>query len=143
MALNDITPVFGVRVIDADTWVMDVLSGAGAGRWVVRDGNIDLPEYSGDELWLAQGDEARFREWFAALPAQPVLRQYGVDQYGRLVGDLRSDGDVENWSRTCRDEGRGSYLEEEPTGGIWVTSFQPRRPGAGFADQLIVDTTQP
>lgn len=142
MANGDITPVSVDLILQGDTWVITVQSGPGAGRWVARDGNIDLDERSGTGLFLAQGDITRLREWLDQS-AGLVIEQYGVDQYGRLVGDLRYGTGVSNWSELCQVEGRGTYSSSLPSGDPWLTDWSPRRVGSGFGDQLTVTTSQP
>lgn len=144
MALGDIVAVDLMHILQGDTWEMEVLDAPGQGVWIVRDGDIDLDERSGSGLLLAQGDIVRFRAWWEARPAAGVeLFQYGVDQYGRLVGDLRYEGDGSNWSVVCFDEGRGSYVDLQPSGSEATTRWSPRRTGAGIADQLTIDLTLP
>lgn len=144
MACGDLNDAEVLQIWSGDTALVDLQSGAGSPgvvRW--RDGDIDLQEPSGPDQWLAQGHIVRLQDWLAPLDRLVEIVQYGTDQYGRLVGLMRPRGGGDPWSVVARDEGRGTYVSHDCTGGPFETRWDPRYPGLGFPDQLRVDTSVP
>lgn len=144
MADGDLSQ-FGPAInINGDTVTAEITSGPGAGQvWRIRDVLIDLHEREGADRFLGQGDLLALRAWLDEWGPPYELLQLGVDQFGRLVGDIRAINDASNWSVVAANQGRGQIGTISRSGSTGRVSFPQRRPGTGFGGDLVVDLTRP
>lgn len=145
MALDDICTFAPASDLNGDTLTAVLITGPGSvATWRLRDGLIDLHEREGDAKFAGQGDLLAFRAWLEAAGTETFeMLQLGVDQFGRLVGDIRYHDDASNWSVVAAGQGRGQIGSISFDGSTATVTFPERRPGAGFGGPLIVDTTRP
>lgn len=144
MADGDLSTTTDWRWIDADTLSVTITGGHSAGEtWHVRDALIDAPELRGVTLLRGQGAWLRAIAWADAAGGELELLQVGVDQWERLVADVRYVGDASNWSVVAAAGGYGRLGTLSRDGGTGTVTWVERFPVVGIGGPLVVDLTRP
>lgn len=144
MAYNAISEGEVVWVKSGNTVVVDIDTGANAGeRWVVRDDFLDAWQIRGDQKPLGQGAREALSGLVAANGGRVWILQDGLDQFGRLVGDLRDSENGTNWSVAMNNQGQGEIGNFDDQGAVVVISWPERRSGTQLRTPLTVDKSVP
>lgn len=144
MAQGDVSEGDVLEIMSGDTYRVQFTQGARAGStWRVRDEDIDTAERVGRLGFEGQGAIKRVQELMAADNRRVEVTEEGLDQFGRIVAQVKGVPSGDNYSVTLKNEGYGPPGVETTSGTTLFISFDPRRPGEGFGGDLVIDTTQP
>jgi hypothetical protein len=133
-----------VDLTSMDSMRVRFVSGPRAGStWACRLWSRDGHEPRGPHRWQAQSDLAWLQGEGWGVGDSVTVTEMGMDQYGRLVGDVVHDATGQHLGAILATAGRGVPTTHVLVGTTHYISSSPRLAGFGEAETLVVDGTLP
>ena len=111
--------------------------------WRVRCFRMDGYERSGPFKWINQAGADWADAWWQGAGGRASVVERGVDQWGRLVGEVRADGPPLDYELAAIAEGYAFSQSATVDGDTYVLSSDPRLAGYGDGADLRVDRLRP
>lgn len=144
MAFGDISVGDVDEVIDGDGLRVTFTSGPRAGTsWRVRLLGADAYELRGLNRYLGQSALEVAQDWVSAFAGRVEVTEAGVDQFGRLVCEVRDQFNLSELDAEMVGSGLAVGTTVSGTPPVILVESDPRLNGVGFGGPLEVDTTIP
>jgi hypothetical protein len=128
----------------ANTLVVDFDQGPRDGeRWSVRMRQVDAYQPTGPHKFEGQGALEQVQDYFYNKLPDVKVTELGVDQWGRLVGEIVRQDYPLNLGDQLLADGYGTSSLESRSGDTVTLHWDDRRYGRGQPYDLHVDTTRP